>query len=995
MPQSTDNNNLNPNYNPQPSSQQGRPNQGGNNRPNPTPNTPDPDDTDAVVTLKHNRFHLDETVMIVYDKERDDMVISSRGKGGSGTSAIVVNSEDDIDATKPGFYVVKSSSTSHTLYFVDEKGKVSTGKPQTSLVDTLPSATELLPNYLYYVKAGNGNFDIYITDENKLARKVNSVPSEIKEKENGETLRPVGVTQDGKLRKLPSSSEYIVKNNGGNPSEEKINTVTLKLEEGITNIPADWFSNFNNTNNLNFTDLVLPSTLTSVSDRGFAGMRASITGLNNITSAGKEAFKNTTISSILPNVRLTEGLYEGTKLEGKIEITENTLNIEDSQFARAPKNSFKGTNIKEVELNINDTDFLPVFEEGSLDVKEGIKSFIRAGSNSQNITLKPGSIKVKADSWNWGNIDYHFSFANSGNPLIKGSKIGILQLAVGDEGASNWRDSYLDGVEVEHLDFGFWTNTREFNSVEDPDNPGVAINNLKGIKKVSFPSTVTKIYPQTNLTQSNSDVEIQIDLSDYRGNLEEVGPSFGHFKKPESGTIDVSKAVNFKGVHAQQYGSGLNSLTVSMPQFGKLLGVYPGRNPVKSNYQSPTIINVKSPSGKVTNAQAKAIFKPVDSTEILNVGNLLTTTSDIKLDGQLDLSNVTFKGVFRDEEKVVIPIKGNGQYDVFTALESTGKTIDRSTFKYKFSPDNFGTFMNGLYSVASEINFELSTQNPDTIGFQFIASREREYGEEKINISSELSKDEFWNGVVPSSVKNVKLYFQHNGNQGNSPDINTFLTYLVQNVKNKKIEYELGSTELVAPFMGGLYISGAPSSTQIMNIARLAKNASRLEVSLTERISDLTENINIDLQRVTSYGSNSGFTGLKFPEATSTEFGVSYKGPVTQDQLSEGVIPDNASYKSFSWIGKDRGGYGSPTSYTFVLPRWLKADKIGRIGIEGGGYSTPFRLTIKNEDGVIPANKFLLPTNQLSSSSVKVPAALVQQYKDTWGSQYASIISAI
>ena len=995
MPQSTDNNNLNPNYNPQPSGQPQGGNQGGNNRPNPTPRTQqDPDDTDAVVTLKHNRFHLDETVMIVYDKERDDMVISARGRGGSGTSATVVDSEDAIDATKPGFYVVKSSATSHTLYFVDERGKVSTGKPQTSLVDVLPSATELLPNYLYYVKAGNGNFDIYITDSNKLARKVNSVPSEIKEKENGETLRPIGITQDGKLRKLPSSSEYTVKNNGGNPSEEKINTVTLKLEEGITNIPADWFSNFNITNRLNFTDLVLPSTLTSVSDRGFAGMRASITGLNNVTSAGKEAFKNTAISSVLPNVKLTEGLYEGAKIGGELEITSALLDDTNSGAPKVPKNAFKGTKVKKVKLNA--TGSLPtVFEEGSLDVADGIESFTNVGSNT-GIDLKPNSIKAKAEEWNWDSISSTFNYTYSGNPFTEGSKIGKLVVPSSD--ASNgWKDKYAEGVEIEHIDFSSWPGN-EFYAVEDPNNTGTVLNSLKGIKKVSFAPSVTKIFysrNNINVTNPNPDIEIQMDLENYRGNLEEVGSSFGYFKKPESGNIDVSRATSFKGVHIQQYGSGLNSLTVSMPQFGKLLGVYPGRNPIKSNYQSPTTINVKSPTGKVTNAQAKAIFKPVDSTEMVNVGNLLTTTSDIKLDGQLDLSNVTFKGVFRDEEKVVIPIKGNGQYDVFTALESTGKTIDRSTFKYKFSPDNFGTFMNGLYSVSSELNFELSTQNPDTIGFQFIASRDRGYGEEKINISSEISKDEFWNGVVPSSVKNVKLYFQHNGNQGNSPDINTFLSHLVQNVKNKKIDYDLGSTELAAPFMGSLYISGAPSSTQIMNIARLAKNASRLEVSLTERISDLTENINIDLQRVTSYGSNSGFTGLKFPEATSTEFSVSYNGPVTSDQLSEGVIPDNASYKSFSWIGKDRGGYGSPTSYTFVLPRWLKADKIGRIGIEGGGYSTPFRLTIKNEDGVIPANKFLLPTNQLSSSSVKVPAALVQQYKDTWGSQYASIISAI
>ena len=986
MPQSTDNNNLNPNYNPQPSSQQGRPNQGGNNRPNPTPNTPDPDDTDAVVTLKHNRFHLDETVMIVYDKERDDMVISARGKGGSGASATVVNSEDDIDATKPGFYVVKSSSTSHTLYFVDEKGKVSTGKPQTSLVDALPSATELLPNYLYYVKAGNGNFDIYITDENKLARKVNSVPSEITEKENGETLRPIGVTQDGKLRKLPSSSEYTVKNNGGNPSEEKINTVTLKLEEGITNIPADWYSNFNNTNNLNFTDLVLPSTLTSVSDRGFAGMRASITGLNNITSGGKEAFKNTAINSILPNVKLTEGLYEGTKLSGELEVKEGILDDTESVLTpKLPKNAFKGTNIKSVKLNI-DRSITTVFEEGSLYVKEGIESFTNVGSNNK-ADFKPNSIKVKAAEWNWSDISSTFNYTESGNPFVKGSKVGKLIVPAADY-SNGWRDKYIYGVEVEHLDFSSWSGT-EFNAMIDPNEPGKAMNSLKGVKKVSFSENTTKIFPQTTITEPNPDIEIQIDLSDYRGNLEEVGPSFGHFKKPESGTIDVSKAVNFKGVHAQQYGSGLSSLTISIPQFGKFLGVYPGSNPVIQGYISPTNITVKTPTGPVTNAQAKAIFKPVSPAEIANIGNLLTTTNSVKLDGQLDLSNVTFKDIIREEEKVILPAKSNGEYDVINALKNNGTHVDDSEFKYKFSPDNFGTFMNGLYTSSSSINYELTDPHPETVGFQFVSIVDL-YGSEKISINSELSREDFWSYVVPSSVKNIKLYFR--GYINNSPDINQFLNYLAQNIKNKKIEYDLNSATLSNPFTGNLFISGSPTCTQIMNIVRLAKDAQVLDVTLNDRISDLTEDINIELSRGFGGISSGGFTGLKFPEATSTEFGVSYKGPVTQDQLSEGVIPDNASYKSFSWMGVERGY--NPTTYTFVLPKWLTADKISIIGIDGG-YQNNFNLTIKNEDEVIPASKFQLPTSQIFRSSIKVPAALVQQYKDTWGSQYANIISAI
>lgn len=993
MPQSTDNNNLNPNYNPQPSSQQGRQNQGGNNRPNPTPNTPDPDDTDAVVTLKHNRFHLDETVMIVYDKERDDMVISARGRRGSGTSATVVDSEDAIDATKPGFYVVKSSSTSHTLYFVDEKGKVSTGKPQTSLVDALPSATELLPNYLYYVKAGNGNFDIYITDENKLARKVNSVPSGITEKENGETLRPIGVTQDGKLRKLPSSSEYTVKNNGGNPSEEKINTVTLKLEEGITNIPADWYSNFNNTNNLNFTDLVLPSTLTSVSDRGFAGMRASITGLNSITNAGKEAFKNTTISSILPNVRLTEGLYEGTKLSGELEVTSGIINdIENVTTPKVPKNAFKGTNVKSIKLNV-DGSFPTVFEEGSLDVKEGIESLTNIGSNKK-ADFKPNSVKVKASEWNWGDISSTFNYTESGNPFIKGSKVGKLVVPSADY-SNGWRDKYAEGVEVEHLDFSSWSGT-EFNATVDPNEPGKAMNSLKSIKKVSFSENTTKIFPQTTITESNPDTEIQIDLSNYEGNLEEVGPSFGHFKKPESGIMDVSRAVNFKGVHAQQYGSTLDRLTLSMPQFGKFLGVYPGRNPIVQNYQSPTNIIVKTPTGPVTNEQAKAIFKPVGLAETANIGNLLTTTNSVKLDGQLDLSNVTFKNVIRDEEKVVIPVKYKGEYNVFNALESSGKNVDKSTFKYKFSPDNFGTFMNGLYSSQSELSYELTDPNPGTIGFQFIATKNQFGIKDSLPINRELMSMDFWDyGVVPSSVKNINLYFYaYSGVINNNPEVSQFLSYLVQNIKTKKISYEMGSTEIQVPFERSLHISGAPTCTQIMNIARLAKYARNLNVNLTERISDLTEDIIIDLSMISQGfgGEPQGFTGLKFPEATSTEFGVSYKGPVTQDQLSEGVIPDNASYKSFSWIGVERG-YNSNT-YTFVLPKWLTADKIGIIGIDGG-YQNNFNLTIKNEDEVIPASKFQLPTSQIFRSSIKVPAALVQQYKDTWGSQYANIISAI
>lgn len=84
----------------------------------------DNDNKDSVVTLMHNRFHLDETVMIVYDPKRDDLIISARGISNNKTedSKPIINVVTDayqIDATKDGiYYKINSAEEVDEIYVV-------------------------------------------------------------------------------------------------------------------------------------------------------------------------------------------------------------------------------------------------------------------------------------------------------------------------------------------------------------------------------------------------------------------------------------------------------------------------------------------------------------------------------------------------------------------------------------------------------------------------------------------------------------------------------------------------------------------------------------------------------------------------------------------------------------------------------------------------------------------------------------------------------------
>lgn len=81
------------------------------------------DNKDSVVTLMHNRFHLDETVMIVYDPKRDDLIISARGiSNKTEDSKPIINVVTDsyqIDATKDGiYYKINSAEEVDEIYVV-------------------------------------------------------------------------------------------------------------------------------------------------------------------------------------------------------------------------------------------------------------------------------------------------------------------------------------------------------------------------------------------------------------------------------------------------------------------------------------------------------------------------------------------------------------------------------------------------------------------------------------------------------------------------------------------------------------------------------------------------------------------------------------------------------------------------------------------------------------------------------------------------------------
>lgn len=108
-----------------------------NYRPSPTPQQPqvpqqpqqpsvpgrvDNDNKDSVVSLKNNRFHLDESVMIVYNPTKDDLEIKAR-TGGVQTISPSVNlvaSKADVDPSKEGVYYKRVEDKVEEVYVVKE-----------------------------------------------------------------------------------------------------------------------------------------------------------------------------------------------------------------------------------------------------------------------------------------------------------------------------------------------------------------------------------------------------------------------------------------------------------------------------------------------------------------------------------------------------------------------------------------------------------------------------------------------------------------------------------------------------------------------------------------------------------------------------------------------------------------------------------------------------------------------------------------------------------
>lgn len=88
-------------------------NQNNNNSPTPQPEiTEEEDKLDSTVSLINNRFHLDESVMIVYDPIKDDLIIAAReGNSGGGSNSQVIQElakKLNIDGTNLNYAVFSS-----------------------------------------------------------------------------------------------------------------------------------------------------------------------------------------------------------------------------------------------------------------------------------------------------------------------------------------------------------------------------------------------------------------------------------------------------------------------------------------------------------------------------------------------------------------------------------------------------------------------------------------------------------------------------------------------------------------------------------------------------------------------------------------------------------------------------------------------------------------------------------------------------------------------
>ena len=112
-------NNFSRNYRPSPTPQQAQVPQP--QQPS-VPGRVDNDNKDSVVSLKNNRFHLDESVMIVYNPTKDDLEIKAR-TGGVQTISPSVNlvaSKADVDPNKEGVYYKRVADKVEEVYVVKD-----------------------------------------------------------------------------------------------------------------------------------------------------------------------------------------------------------------------------------------------------------------------------------------------------------------------------------------------------------------------------------------------------------------------------------------------------------------------------------------------------------------------------------------------------------------------------------------------------------------------------------------------------------------------------------------------------------------------------------------------------------------------------------------------------------------------------------------------------------------------------------------------------------
>lgn len=811
------------------------------------------------------------------------------------------------------------------------------------IVSELPSVLE--PSSTYFVQLPEaGVFNMYVTDS------------------TGRGI-PLGTIERA----------YKVKNNLGQPSNEQIFKITIDLEEGITELPEKWLTNFRSINPINYTNIKLPNSLVNLKDYSLEGYPLTrfefpTNWAQGTRTYGKYLFKGSAISEVPRELegKLTEGMFMDSKVRT---IPANTTDF--------PKNVFKGAEITEIR------DVAGSWYPGSVSLHQG--SFhgkfpvTSIQSNDAIASWEEGSIYADIDTFDLNRYSLINSSTQAISPFVSGSKV---KRYVTSTTANSYTDEQTKGAEIELLDLSGSHSINLENAQTKPT--------LQNIKRVKFPTTMTEYPDFSSVANFNSGIIYDVEKSDLE-RITKIDTNNGRFDF--TGSLELPST--FPGVGIGSYGK-ITELTATNKSQVEKMFIY-SSNTVINELPLETI-NIKA-TGTTTSSEDILLLKAT--------AYKLTTTNELnskikKISGTINLSKETIpaqsftedlsshpldESINIDGLKFVVkdnsPAAGSVDrlLDFFQRDSNVGKLLDASETGGKVVFGAGGSFYNLpnpsiTDKLLKEINesttitkVEIFPQSSDSsdLHYQYTVISGLLEGVKYANLSL-ATAGEFGGRGVDSNQGGSLLSkaAEANYNAGklklHLPDYT--ITYnQLKNFTTLFHKGEVSSNTDLTITAGRMFAKESTDGSKnnlmpISSISIALPNYVGIENLSLKEDEDWSGLTNIDV----TAGNSSDFTGL---------FGYINSAPAGLNSISLKIDTTKED------------NYGNNNAELKVkLPAWVTSDKIGEIGFTGSTPKGKMELTLEYP-GVLEFSKFKFKEDE--GNVIKVPADQVENYKAASG----------